>query len=91
MSHKAKLKLKQPGDKSVSVHMEWIVQGTDYTIVRHVPNGSVNSSAANQRRINWYVSGPNEEIISVPANIHKHEASIARWLLSARKDAHEKD
>lgn len=85
MKPKIKLTLKAPGDKSISVRMEWNVEGTGYTIVRHKPSSSTNASSVAQKNVDWFVLDQEGNLSRPPAAIHKHEVSIARWLISNTK------
>lgn len=73
----------RPGDKTINTVIEWLMPGSGYTITRRVTNGGPNSLKRNMR-IEWIVSDEKGHSIYVPRHVHKHEQSIAKWILAGR-------
>jgi hypothetical protein len=73
----------RPGDKTISTLIEWLLPGRGLTITRRVMGDGPNC-LKRSIRIKWMVSDEKGQTIYVPNHVHKHEQSIAKWILAGR-------
>lgn len=70
------------GDKSVSVHMRWMIEDSEndrgWLWVERTMNGHVNS--ASYGRVTWFALD-GDRTITIPRGMRKHEVTIAKWLV----------